>query len=297
MSHGVKCSTCGTTLPETTTICPHCGWDLSAVLARPPRQSVLQQLRAGGWRFILYGAILIIPIFGFVRLRTTGPGPDLATTIRWMALGDGGRSAELVSIHRAHEIGAAASRYAVRETEAFGFDDGWGDELAPYATMHIRGWMPLVNFGADSGRAPASVREFYEIRETDGWGRPYRVETRFLERGSDWTDDPDVASDLEKGLSASFFTTGQPEIEDADWLRLVVTSSGADGVLDTDDDLRFTSYSLVSRPLRLVVSQEKIKKELERAYTVGHQFFRVEGSEYDLIDARLLAEYRLTSLH
>jgi hypothetical protein len=267
------------------------------VLSRPPRQTVWQQLRTGGWRFILYGAILIIPILGFVRLRTTGPGPDLATTVYWMATGDDGRSAELVSIHRAHEIGAAASRYAVRETEAFEFGDGWETELAPYATMHIRGWMPLVNFGADSERAPASVREFYEVRETDGWGRQYRLETRLLDRGHDWSADPEVSSDVEAGLQSNFFSSGVPEFKDADWLRLVVTSPGADGDLDTDDDLRFTSYSLVSRPLRLVISQDKLKRELERAYTIGHQFFRIDGSDYDLIDARLLAEYRLTSLH
>jgi hypothetical protein len=36
---------------------------------------------------------------------------------------------------------------------------------------------------------------------------------------------------------------------------------------------------------------------LERAYTIGRHFYRIEGSEYDLIDARLLAEYRLTSIH
>jgi hypothetical protein len=278
-------------------MCPHCGWDLSAVLARPPRQPILQQLGSRGWRLIVYGAILALPIIGFARLRSTGPGPDLPTTLRWMVFGDGGRAAELVTIHRAYEIGAAASRFAVRETEAFPFAGDWQDELAPYATMNIRGWMPLVFFGADSERSPESVREFYEVRDVDGWGREYRIETRVLDRDTDWTSDPEVARDLGEGLNETFFTLGRPKLGDGDWLRLVVTSAGGDGELDTGDDLIFVSYSQISRPLRLVISADKLTKEIERAYTIGPQFFRVEGSDYDLVDARLLAEYRLTSLH
>jgi hypothetical protein len=214
-----------------------------------------------------------------------------------MATGDDGRAAELVTIHRAHEIGAAASRFAVREIEAFTFEGEWGVELAPYATMHIRGWMPLVFFGADSGMAPASVREFYEVRETDGWGRPYRVTTRELTAGENWEDDPMVAADLEAGLQARFHTVDRPDIGNGDWLRLELRSAGADADFDTGDDLLFVSYSLVTRPLRLVLSPERVLKERERNYTIGPQYFRLEGSEYDLIDARLLAEYRLTSIY
>lgn len=297
MDNVITCGSCGADLPERSTICTACGWDLRSAVATEPRRSILGQLGSGGWRILLYGAIVLLPILGFARLRDTGPGPDLLTTLRWMATGDDGRAAELITIHRAHEIGAAVSRYAVRETEPFGFDGEWQDELAPYSTMNIRGWMPLVFFGADSESAPASVREFYEVREVDGWGRDYAVRTRFVERGDSWMTDPEIQADLETGLQAHFHTVDRPALGDGDWLRLELVSAGKDGVFDTGDDLRFISYSLIARPLRLVLSPEKVLKQRERDYTVGPQYFRLEGSNHDLIDARLLAEYRLTSLY
>jgi hypothetical protein len=214
-----------------------------------------------------------------------------------MAFGDGGRAAELVTIHRAHEIGAAASRYAVREVEPFPFEGDWGAALAPKSTMNVRGWMPLVFFGADSSMAPASVREFFEVRAEDGWGQPYRVETRTVDRGEGWKEDPVVTADLKAGLQSRFHTADRPEFGGGDWLRLVLTSAGRDGIFDTGDDLRFISYSLISAPLRMLAQPELVVKKIERNYTIGPQYFRVEGSDYDLIDARLLAEFRLTSLY
>lgn len=297
MDNVIKCGSCGADLPGRSTLCPACGWDLSTAVAIQPRRSILGQLSSGGWRVLVYGAIILLPILGFARLRDTGPGPDLPTTLRWMATGDDGRAAELITIHRAHQIGAAVSRYAVRETEPFGFDGEWHDELAPYSTMHIRGWMPLVFFGADSEMAPASVRVFYEVREVDGWGRDYRVQTRVIERGDGWVGDPVIEADLEAGLQARFHTVDRPDLGNGDWLRLELVSAGRDGGFETEDDLRFISYSLIARPLRLVLSPEKVLKQRERDYTIGTQYFRLEGSDYDFIDARLLAEYRLTSLY
>ena len=297
MDNVIKCGSCGADMPQRSTICSICGWDLSTSVSTPPRQSILQQLGSGGWRVLVYGAIILLPVLGFARLRDTGPGPDLPTTLRWMAFGDNGRAAELVTIHRAHEIGAAASRYAVREIEAFGFEGDWAPVLAPKATMNVRGWMPLVFFGADSDMAPASVREFFEVRSVDGWGKPYRVETRIIDRDDRWKDDPVVTADLEAGLQAKFHTVDRPELGEGDWLRLELTSAGRDGIFDTEDDLRFLSYSLISAPLRMLADPEIVVRKIERNYIVGPQYFRVEGSEYDLIDARLLAEYRLTSLY
>jgi len=294
----ITCGSCGADLPERSTICPSCGWDLSTAISTPPRRSILQIFASSGWRVVVYGAIILLPVVGFARLRDTGPGPDLATTLRWMAFGDDGRAAELVTIHRAHEIGAAVSRYAIREVEAFSFDgDDWAARLAPKATMNVRGWIPLVFFGADTDMAPASVREFFEIRSVDGWGNPYRVETRIIERGDGWKSDPVVTADLEAGLQARFHTVDRPELGDGDWLRLELTSAGRDGTFSTDDDLRFISYSLVSAPLQMLADPNLVVQKIERNYTIGPQYFRVEGSRYDLIDARLLAEYRLTSLY
>lgn len=297
MSDPVICDGCGKELSEGATICAHCGWDLSASLARPAKPSILSQLSSGGWRLIVYGLILLLPIVGFMRLRTTGPGPDLQTTVRWMAFGDDGRSAELETIHRMHEIGSAASRFSVREEEVPPFDDDWPEVLAPSSTARIRGWIPLVFFGADTGMAPASVREMYEIRATDGWGRPFRVTYRPVVSGVAAFADPQVVSDLDQGLQATFFTRGTPDFEHGKWIRLVMVSAGRDGDFDSDDDLRMVSYFQAGHVYRLLYDPSEVQRRIERAYTIGRHYFRIEGSESDLIDARLLAEYRLTSIH
>jgi hypothetical protein len=57
------------------------------------------------------------------------------------------------------------------------------------------------------------------------------------------------------------------------------------------------SYIQVGYVFRLLYNPDEVQQQIERAYTIGRQYFRIEGSDYDLIDARLLAEFRLTSLH
>ncbi len=257
----------------------------------------MSQIRAGGWRVVVYGLILVLPIIGFIRLRTTGPGPDLRTTIVWMAFGDEGRSSELETIHRMHEIGSAASRFSVREEEVPPFEGDWAEVLAPSSTARIRGWIPLVFFGADTGMAPPSVREMYEIRAADGWGRPYRVSFQPVVPGAAAFDDPQVQSDLEAGLQATFFTQDIPDLEHGRWIRLKIISAGRDGDFDSDDDLRMIDYVQVGHVYRLLYDPSEVQRRIERAYTIGRHYFRIEGSESDLIDARLLAEYRLTSIH
>ena len=297
MQDRVICEGCGKKLQPVATICLHCGWDQTTTLARPQRVPLLEYLLKGGWRLVVYGLILLLPVLGFMRLRTTGPGPDLPTTLRWMVFGDGGRAAELETIHRMHEIGSATSRYAVRELELPPFDDDWEEVLARASTARVRGWMPLVFFGADTQMAPASVRELYEVRSVDGWGRPYRITVRPIPREAAAYDDPVVIADLEDGLQATFFTVDEPDLAHGEWARLLIESAGHDGEFETDDDLRMISYVLVGHVFRLLYDPSRIQVEIERAYTVGRHYYRIEGSDYDLIDARLLAEYRLTSIH
>ena len=297
MHDRIICDGCGKKLQPGATICLHCGWDQTAALAQPEPISIVEYLKAGGWRLLVYGLIFALPVLGFMRLRTTGPGPDLPTTLRWMAFGDDGRGAELETIHRMHEIGSATSRYAVREMEMPPFNSEWEEILARSATARVRGWMPLVFFGADTNMAPSSVRELYEVRAVDGWGKPYRITFRPIARDEAAFDDPEVVSDLEQGLQATFFTVDEPDFLHGEWARLLVESAGSDGDFDTDDDLRMISYILVGHVFRLLYDPSRIQIEVERAYTIGRHFYRIEGSEYDLIDARLLAEYRLTSIH
>jgi hypothetical protein len=297
MHDRIICEGCGKKLQEGSTICLHCGWDQTTALAQPERPSLVEYLAKGGWRLVVYGLIILLPVLGFMRLRSTGPGPDLATTLRWMAFGDGGRAAELETIHRMHEIGSAASRYAVREMELPPFDGDWEEVLARASTARVRGWMPLVFFGADYQMSPASVRELYEVRSVDGWGRPYRITLRPIARNAAAYDDPVVLADLEEGLQATFFTLDEPDFEHGDWIRLLIESAGADGDFDTDDDLRMMTYVRVGQVFRLLYDPNQVQVEIERAYTIGRHYYRIEGSDYDLIDARLLAEYRLTSIH
>ena len=297
MEDRVICEGCGKKLREGSTICFHCGWDQTTTLAQPEPISLSEYLKSGGWRLVVYGLIILLPILGFMRLRTTGPGPDLPTTLRWMVLGDGGRAAELETIHRMHEIGSAASRYALREMQVPPFDADWEGVLARAATGRVRGWIPLVFFGADTQMAPASVREIYEVRAVDGWGRPYRITVDSIPRGEAASNDPRVAADLEAGLHATFFTNDRPDLEHGEWIRMVVESAGRDGDFDTDDDLRMVSYVRIGHVFRLLYDPNQTQIEIERAYTIGRHWYRIEGSRYDLIDARLLAEYRLTSIH
>ena len=297
MSDGILCGGCGEPMADGTTICRHCGWDMTTAVIHPPRLSIWAAIRAGGWRLLVYGALVALLLLGFARFRTTGPGPDLVTTLRWMTLGDGGRSAELVTIHRAHEIASAATRYAVRELQPPPFEGDWGKELAPYATMWVRGWMPLLFYGATTEMAPRSVREFFDVRTEDGWGRPYRVTNRTLPRGEPRVDDEQVVADLAVGLQVSFFRFEDPVFEsDTDWMRLEITSAGRDGDFDTDDDVRLVSYMPVGFTLRLTRRPEELQRQMEKAYTRARHYFRLEGSRYDLIDARMLAEHRLEYL-
>jgi len=269
MREPAKCEGCGRDLAKGSTICNHCGWDQSTNLARPPRPSLLAQFASGGWRLVVYGLILLLPILGFMRLRTTGPGPDLKTTLRWMAFGDGGRAAELETIHRMHEIASAASRYSIRENEMPPFDGDWAKILAPAATARVRGWIPLVFFGADTHMAPASVRELYEVRSVDGWGRRYRLHARPMPNAENWVDDPQVVADLAEGLQATFFTRDEPDLGHGDWMRLVLVSAGGDGAFDTADDIRMISYIQVGYVFRLLYDPSEIQSKIERAYIIG----------------------------
>ena len=43
-------------------------------------------------------------------------------------------------------------------------------------------------------------------------------------------------------------------------------------------------------------SQQELKRQLDEAFSVGRHYFRFTGNRCDLIDARILAEYRLETL-
>ena len=96
-------------------------------------------------------------------------------------------------------------------------------------------------------------------------------------------------SDIEKGLQATFFTTDLPDLENGEWVRLLVESAGRDGDFDTEDDLRMVSYIRIGHVFRLLYDPSQTRVEVERAYTMGRHWYRIEGSQYDLIDAMVVA--------
>jgi hypothetical protein len=278
-------------------MCPDCGWDLTTAVTRAPKERLGRRLGRFVVRLVIWGLVVALPVVGFMRVRTVGPGPDLATTLRWMVLGDDGRAAELVTLHRAHEIGSAAARFAVRNMDAPPFDGDWAVELAPYATMNVRGWVPMLFLAGDTDMAPPGVRELYEVRSTDGWGRPYRVETSVFRGDVDPAADPEFAADFADGLQTSFFNRVAPDLDRASqWMRLELVSAGADGVFGSSDDVVFVSLFPIGFTFRLRGSDEALRAELSRAYALGRQYFRFTAHRGDLIDARLLAEWRLEAL-
>lgn len=291
-----QCPACGASVNASASHCPDCGCDLAIAAATPSRKPAARRLVGVLPRLVLYGALIALPILGFMRLRVTGPGPDLETTVRWMIEGDGGRAATLLTLHREYEIATASARYAVKNLEAPSFTDDWAKELQPYSTIAIRGWLPLLFSGADATASPPSVRAFYEILPSDAWGHRYRVQTRILERGKRWAEDPQVKADLEAGLKKSFFEVAHPDFKSADWMRLQLSSDGPDGVANTGDDIVFISYFPLSHVFRVGTDQRQVMQELDRQLVRGRQLFRYTGSRWDLIDARLLVEYRLDSL-
>ena len=118
-----------------------------------------------------------------------------------------------------------------------------------------------------------------------------------LLRDDGWSNDEQVISDLTDGIQSSFYGPILTELDrDRDWMRLEIGSAGADAAFDSSDDLVFISYFPVGLTLRLRGDQQALEREMSRAYTMGRQYFRVEGSPWDLVDARLLAEFRLEYL-
>ena len=286
-----RCPECGGAL-DGAGLCPGCGWDPVLAHRRSRRIRPLAVIP----RLLLWGGLAVLLGLAAWRWVLFGPGPDLRTTLEWLASGDGGRAATLVTLHRANEIAAAGARWAVRHLEAPSFEGDWAARLAPLSTMAVRGWLPLLFSAADARLAPGPVKEFYEVRSTDGWGRPYRVRTRALPRGFDAAADPEVAADLAAGLNTTFFAAGRPEFDRRGYLRLELLSAGADGRFETDDDILFVAYLPVELTFRVGMDRTAIQRRMEAAYLTGRHLHRFSGTPWDLVDARLLAEHRLDTL-
>ena len=286
-----RCPSCGGELGAGG-LCPDCGWDPATNYAASRKRSPLTILS----RLLLWGGLVALVALGWWRWAMLGPGPDLATTVRWIALGDGGRARSLVTLHRAFETASAAARYAVREVEPPSFEGDWAKELAPYSTMAVRGWLPLLFGAADASLAPDAVTAFYRVEPVDGWGRPWKVTTRNLRRGFDPSTDPQVRADLQAGLWKSFFAAGRPDFKEIGYLRLELRSSGSDGRFETPDDIVFTSYVPVRMLFRAGTGRQELQRKMDAAFLRGRHLFTWTGCPWDLIDARLLAEHRLDAL-
>ncbi len=286
------CPACGGPLAGRE-ICPRCGWDAALEHRRGPRRLRPAALAA---RLLLWSVPVLLAAGGMWRWVRVGPGPDPATTLRWLVLGDGGRAAELTTLNRAYEIARAASRFAVHTMAPPSLEGDWARTLAPYGTGAVRGWLPMLFAMADAERAPAAVRDMYAIRGVDGWGRPFRVRATEIPRGTDPAGTPEIAGDLREGLQADLFHRGTPDLAAGDWLRMELRSAGRDGRPGNGDDIVFVAYIPASQTLHLSRDRRELDRQLERAYLQGRVFYRIQGARGDLIDARLLAEHRLAAL-
>ena len=163
--------------------------------------------------------------------------------------------------------------------------------------MSVRGWIPLLFWGATTDTAPASVRTFYEIRADDGWGRPYRLAARSLPRGEPWASDPrwqrtsgGVSRPRCFGPPPPTWTTAA----DGCASRSPPRAATATSPLPTTS--LSVSYLPVGLTLRLTREPGQVQRQIEDAFVRGRHYFRVAGNRFDLIDARLLAEFRLEYL-
>ncbi len=283
---------CGIPL-EGRSICHQCGWD--GVLEHRTRPGRLRPL---AWiaRLVLSALPVVLLLGGLQRYARTGPGPDLLTTLRWIVSGDDGRAAELATLGRMYEIARAVSRYTLLRLEPPSFEGDWQYQLVPYETAAVRGWYPLLFVMADAKSAPASVRELFAIEPVDGWERPWRIAVLTLGRDEDRSGVPEVTEDLTGGLQSSLFRRGAPDLATGSWLRLRIGSSGPDGRWNTEDDIALIAWIRAERTFRAGTTLQGLEGELKRDFLQGPVFFRITGSRWDLVDTRILGEFRLDLL-
>lgn len=271
----VDCPACGAPVELGRSFCESCGADLAMAAAHPRRRLVVPW--GGLITLALVGAALTL---GWHRLRAVGPGPDLSTTLRWVLHGDGERRPTLATLMRAYETARAVARCCLDTGEACPLAPPHWAKIAGYSNAAWRGFVPLVQWAAASTAIVGPLAHLLAVDGTDGWGRPWHAAL-----------EPTGAAERPGGFYPGALQSGSPPPAGRRLWHLTLRSAGADGKGGTEDDLVFEAVFPAPGPLRLgdPVAHRDREVELER----GQVWVRWQGTELDLVDGRILAEFYL----
>ena len=275
----LPCPRCGADVPLGTSFCPECGADQELAATRERRPLRLP------W-FLLVSLTLIAAFTTLLvsRYRAMGPAADLATTLRHLVLGDGGRHNAVATLSRAYESSRAVLRYCIDEgvpKDAAGLD--WA-KVAGYSNAEWRGFVSLIQWAAGADALQDRLAWLLAVDGRDGWGRPWRT-----------TLEPWPLLKQPAGFYPGMMAAGEPPPTGRPLLHLTLASAGSDGDHGTDDDIVFEALFPEPTPLRIAIPEEIDRREfdLER----GLVWVRWSGTDADILDSRVLAELLLTAQH
>jgi len=273
----LPCPSCGTDLPLGTTMCPACGADRTLAVPRPRRP-----LRPPVFLPVSLALIAAATGLAVARYRAMGPAADLATTLRRLVLGDGGRHVAVATVSRAYESARAVLRCCLADgvpEDPAALD--WA-KVAGYSNARWRGFVSLIQWAAQADAIHGRLAWLLEVDGRDGWGRPWRT-----------TLAPWPLSRRPTGYHPGMVAAGAPPPEGWPLLHLTLASAGGDGRHGTPDDIVFEALFPEPTPLRLASPGEVARREAELER--GLVWVRWSGTDADILDSRVLAELLLTA--
>ncbi len=271
----IACPACGGETALGASYCQRCGADLA--LAATRRRS---EFRVPWLAALLVAVLAAVSVAGWQRFRAVGPGSDLATTLRWIVRGDDQRRPTLGTLLRAFETARAVMRCCLDTGGPCSLERSAWAEVAGYANAAWRGFVPLVQWAAARPAITGRLGELLTVDGKDGWGTPWRASVAPLPRGAP-----------ANGYYPGALGAGSPPPVGRELWRLVLLSAGPDRRADTPDDIRFEAVFPAPRPIRVgdAASRQERDRELER----GQVWVTWQGTDLDLVDGRILAEFYL----
>ncbi len=270
----VDCPACGAAMAAPASFCRACGADLALAAASGRRR-----YRVPWVSLALLAVVAVAVVAGWRRLQLVGPGPDLPTTLRWVLQGDGDRRPTLATLLRAYETARAVARCCLDNGEPCSLATAEWPRIAGYANAAWRGFVPLVQWAAAGSAITGRLADLLAVDGTDGWGRPWQASVA-----------PFPAAGRPAGFYPGALQSGSPPPR-RELLHLVLVSGGADGAMGTADDLRFEAVFPAPLPLRL--GDPAARRERDVAIERGLVWVSWQGTELDLVDGRILAEFYL----
>lgn len=275
----LPCPRCGADVPLGTSFCPECGADQELAATRERRPVRLP------W-FLLVSLLLIAALTTALvsRYRAMGPADDLATTLRHLVLGDGGRHKAVATLSRAYESSRAMLRYCIAEEVPQDPSSLDWTQVARYSNASWRGFVSLIQWAAGADAIEGRLGWILAVDGRDGWGRPWRTSL-----------EPWPLMTRPTGFYPGMMAAGGAPPTDRPLLHLTLASAGRDGEHGTSDDIVFEAVFPQPMPLRIGVPEEVDRREFELER--GLVWVRWSGTDADILDSRVLAELLLTAEH